>query len=429
MLEALVQNRGGPLEAQVRVLFTSVVTGFTAEDTVMLHSDEQSTAHVPFASTVGTDTFIVIVDPDTLIEDGNRLNNRIRTGLLQNRFNTTPEQGVLNGEQAGVPVGIPRTIMVSMPAGAVESRTVMELDTMEPSSSSIDMAYLSGIDRIFRIAFDGLSPSAILNKPVSITLFIPYRDSLQTCKPYRWDETTRRWLSHAAGFTDSTVTFETDRAGFYCVRTTEDQDAPHIEIQVQGQPFVSGGFVPRDPVFSCVIQDSSGVDTRSGSIRIFIDGNLLPEYEVIAPDSIRRPTNVGVVFRPQLSSGEHHLSVMAGDIHGNIEASETYTFRIESVFDIQFLGNHPNPFRDHTVFVYVLTDAARRVSLKIYTVSGRLIRSFEDPGMASADYHEVMWDGRDAWGDALANGVYFFRLKVDADGNSREVTGKIALYR
>ena len=104
-------------------------------------------------------------------------------------------------------------------------------------------------------------------------------------------------------------------------------------------------------------------------------------------------------------------------------------FQVGSDLQIRYLGNHPNPFKLQTIFVYLLTDAAEKVALKIYTVSGRLIRVFEDPEMISADYHEVLWNGEDTWGEKVANGVYFFKLIAENQEKREELTGKVAKIR
>jgi flagellar hook assembly protein FlgD len=50
-------------------------------------------------------------------------------------------------------------------------------------------------------------------------------------------------------------------------------------------------------------------------------------------------------------------------------------------------------------------------SLRVYDVSGRLIRSLVD-GRLPAGMHEVMWNGRDENGAMAASGVYFYRLSA-----------------
>ena len=67
--------------------------------------------------------------------------------------------------------------------------------------------------------------------------------------------------------------------------------------------------------------------------------------------------------------------------------------------------------------------------MKIYTVSGRKIRTILQPDQDIFGYHEVEWDGRDDDGNLVANGVYFAILRTELGGESKEYTLKIARLR
>jgi hypothetical protein len=68
----------------------------------------------------------------------------------------------------------------------------------------------------------------------------------------------------------------------------------------------------------------------------------------------------------------------------------------------------PNPFNPATQISYELPSDSR-VKLSIYDVQGREIRVLAD-GFRTAGSHRVSWDGTDRNGQALASGVYFYRL-------------------
>ncbi|HTY08494.1 MAG TPA: FlgD immunoglobulin-like domain containing protein [Candidatus Edwardsbacteria bacterium] len=68
----------------------------------------------------------------------------------------------------------------------------------------------------------------------------------------------------------------------------------------------------------------------------------------------------------------------------------------------------PNPFAGSTRIEYQLP-AAGRVSLKVYDVTGRLVRTLTD-GFRAAGYYVASWDGRDSAGNRAAAGVYLCRL-------------------
>jgi hypothetical protein len=71
--------------------------------------------------------------------------------------------------------------------------------------------------------------------------------------------------------------------------------------------------------------------------------------------------------------------------------------------------NIPNPFNDQTTISYQLPSDCR-VSLRIYDLAGRLVRTLAD-GSKPAGFHTVDWDRKDASGREIANGVYLYRLQ------------------
>jgi len=75
----------------------------------------------------------------------------------------------------------------------------------------------------------------------------------------------------------------------------------------------------------------------------------------------------------------------------------------------QLAQNRPNPFNPRTTIEYSLR-CDSDVVLEIYDVRGRLIRRFVE-GRQSPGTHAVIWDGRDAWGQAVGSGVYNYQLR------------------
>ncbi|MCK4255265.1 FG-GAP repeat protein [candidate division WOR-3 bacterium] len=77
---------------------------------------------------------------------------------------------------------------------------------------------------------------------------------------------------------------------------------------------------------------------------------------------------------------------------------------------ISLINTYPNPFNDFTKIEYQLNSYVF-VSLKIYDVSGRLIKTLvnyrQNPGL-----YRVKWDGRDNKNDKVSGGIYFCELKV-----------------
>ncbi len=88
------------------------------------------------------------------------------------------------------------------------------------------------------------------------------------------------------------------------------------------------------------------------------------------------------------------------------------------------LGNTPNPFNPITRIAFELP-APGLVVLRIYDVSGRLVRHLVSGGSFPAGRHELVWDGRDDAGQAQSSGVYLYRVETAG----RALGGKMALLR
>jgi hypothetical protein len=70
--------------------------------------------------------------------------------------------------------------------------------------------------------------------------------------------------------------------------------------------------------------------------------------------------------------------------------------------------NVPNPFVGTTMVRFDLPKDIH-VSLNIYDVQGRLVKSLVNQGLPAGRY-SIGWDGRDNSGDRVASGVYYYRI-------------------
>ena len=79
------------------------------------------------------------------------------------------------------------------------------------------------------------------------------------------------------------------------------------------------------------------------------------------------------------------------------------------------LANYPNPFNPETWIPYQLSDPAE-VTVSIYSVDGKLVRTLElgqvPAGIYQSRSRAAYWDGRNAAGEPVASGVYFYTLQA-----------------
>jgi hypothetical protein len=82
--------------------------------------------------------------------------------------------------------------------------------------------------------------------------------------------------------------------------------------------------------------------------------------------------------------------------------------------------NSPNPFNPYTVIRYDLPEPAR-VSLRVYDVTGRLVRVLLGSVPVDAGYQEAYWDGLDDRGQTVASGVYLYRIEAGSFVETRRM--------
>ena len=92
------------------------------------------------------------------------------------------------------------------------------------------------------------------------------------------------------------------------------------------------------------------------------------------------------------------------------------------------LPNYPNPFNPETWIPYHLSEPAD-VTLRIYAADGKLIRTMtlghRPAGMYETKARAAYWDGRNAIGERVASGLYFYTLTA----GDFAATGKMLIVK
>ena len=90
----------------------------------------------------------------------------------------------------------------------------------------------------------------------------------------------------------------------------------------------------------------------------------------------------------------------------------------------RLLQNYPNPFNPETWIPYQLSEDSP-VSLSIYDTTGKLIRTLPLGYQSAGFYHSreraAYWDGRNAVGEQVASGVYFYELMTPSSHQTRRL--------
>ena len=204
-------------------------------------------------------------------------------------------------------------------------------------------------------------------------------------------------------------------------------------------PLMSGGFLP-------------GVSSRGvqEAWAFVVDGHLggqpaLDGYKVIVrnlrTNSVITAPVQGDYFAAATADLTRRSVVEVGDVvevrvlgpDGNVEsqplrvkvtpedlANAVLSVRLDSIgqpTQSLLLQNYPNPFNPETWIPYQLAEDAS-VSVSIYDTTGQLVRTlplgFQAAGFYNSRERAAYWDGRNALGERVASGVYFYQLETDA---------------
>lgn len=288
------------------------------------------------------------------------------------------------------------------------------------------------------------------NKKMILTFYyntldtlVQHNESQMNYTIYRWEPDYRKWISQSGLMNGSSdiVVAEIDRPGIYSIFRNTDTVMPLIDVNVEGQEFTYGGYISGNGVLSFLFNDANGIDIFDHPISMFLNGESIDPKNFAISAISGHLNQLPMKYKLNLGKGEYNLSVSCTDVNGKYSIKQ-FDFKVNDTFDLIKIANYPNPVKsktndpynaNRTRFTYSLTDDADNVKIKIYTVSGRLVKTFRELP-SSVGYHEYPrtvygWDCTDDTGMELANGVYFY--KVIAKKGNKEITktGKLAILR
>jgi hypothetical protein len=215
----------------------------------------------------------------------------------------------------------------------------------------------------------------------------------------------------------------------------EDNEGPTISLFMNDENFVSGGITNEGPTLLAKLQDENGINTSSGighDILAILDGDetnpvKLNDYYVAEVDDYQRGT-VTYPFR-DLEAGLHTLTLKAWDVYNNSSTAEIQfvVFDEDEDLVIDNVLNYPNPFINHTEFWFNHNSSELLdVTVQIFTVSGKLVKTINGQTtggskVTSSLSRDLVWDGRDDFGDRVGKGVYVYKLTVRSNGLNKQV--------
>jgi hypothetical protein len=233
-------------------------------------------------------------------------------------------------------------------------------------------------------------------------------------------------LDNQTGF-DRTI-----QIGGVNVNAATDTNPPRVRLHMNDEGFVSGGITNCSPILLAFLEDENGINTASGighDIVAILDGDesnpfVLNDYYETENDDYTRGF-VRFPFR-DLTPGLHTILFKAWDVYNNLVTAEIQFNAVcsDEGLKIERVLNYPNPFVSYTEFWFNhnMPFEPLDVQVQILTVSGKLVKTINQQVTTDGFLcRDIVWDGRDDFGDKIGKGVYVYKLKVRSTTTGKSV--------
>ena len=148
-----------------------------------------------------------------------------------------------------------------------------------------------------------------------------------------------------------------------------------------------------------IMLNNQFISLNPGNSKSITKSNLIKETD---------KGNLILKFTPQLQNGINDLKLVT--YKNNAYDTAKFILNVTNETSLKDVNNFPNPMKNETTFSFTLTgnQLPTECKIKIYTTAGRVIK--EIIVLSNIGYNQIQWDGRDADGDYIANGVYLYRV-------------------
>ncbi|MCF8340426.1 MAG: hypothetical protein K9I82_05560 [Chitinophagaceae bacterium] len=221
----------------------------------------------------------------------------------------------------------------------------------------------------------------------------------------------------------------------------EDLFKPTLDVTFDGVHILNRDIVSSKPRISIKLTDDSKYmlldDTSLLSVKVKLPSGIIRNYrfdnDTLKFTPATKSTSTGstatIDFTPYWpEDGEYELIVYGKDKSGNKSGSIEYkvVFTIINKSMLSNLLNYPNPFTTSTAFVFTLTgnEIPQNLRIQIMTVTGKIVKDITKeelgPIHIGRNITEYKWDGKDQFGQPLANGIYLYRIISNNKGKSMD---------
>lgn len=217
-----------------------------------------------------------------------------------------------------------------------------------------------------------------------------------------------------------------------------DNINPLLDVTFDGTHILNGDIISAKPHVLITLKDENKFlalnDTSDFLVYIKYPNQTIEKRLFFNKDlqftSAQLPNNsCKLEWKPEFDiDGKYQLRVQATDRSQNESGSVDYKIQFEIVNKqtITEVMNYPNPFSTSTRFVFTLTGSELPdvFTIQIMTITGKVVREINKNEMGNLhigrNISEYAWDGKDEFGDKLANGVYLYRVITRFNGEAIE---------
>ena len=198
------------------------------------------------------------------------------------------------------------------------------------------------------------------------------------------------------------------------------------EMPQEAWAFVVTGNLKGKPMF-----DDYQVIVRNLRTNSVITASVQGDYFAAATADLSRKSVVqaGDVIELRVigPNGNAELQTLSVKVTPEHLANAVLSVRLDGIGQPTqdlLLQNYPNPFNPETWIPYQLSEDTS-VSISIYDTTGQLVRTlslgFQSAGFYNSQGRAAYWDGRNALGERVASGIYFYQLTTPSFQQTRRL--------
>jgi hypothetical protein len=320
-----------------------------------------------------------------------------------------------------------------------------------------DIVFATAIENIGDYDMDSLLVKYWVQKQDNTSLIVPYpRQAPLLIEDVLIDTihvstadfvgTNKLWVEvnpyDSLGNPDQLEQYHFNNIGYVSFSANGDRINPILDVTFDGIHILDGDIVSAKPHIMARLDDENQYlimdemeDTNKIDVYIIDPNNTTYHIPwggtngmIFTPASA--PENICTIEYPAefTIDGVYRLIVQGSDKSNNASGSFEYTISFEVInrSTITEVLNYPNPFSTSTRFVFVLTGSVipDYFKIQIMTITGKVVREITTdelgPINIGRNITQYAWNGKDEYGDQLANGVYLYTVTAYINGQDIE---------